>query len=519
MSTIVPVPQGSTITLYRGVAWDNSLGDIRLFNSESERANYLAPLALQTWTQCTVADPGKSFKVSSQNFNLMVTADYMSFTNNIGEPYKTFYAFVTNVSFINTATIEVEYEIDWIQSYLFDLQVGQCFVEQEHVNDDTIGLHTIEEKYDYGEYTIRQQLRWVHSPAVLISYLTDSPSSKVVNNVITAIMTSGADLSYAADFVNNIITLYNDAPERVVSVQMGVTNMVGTDGIPQNFGSTRQIHMINQFAFNGRTYTPQNNKMLCYPYRLLTVDNFMGDVEQYRWENFKTDTATFAIEGAAIPKPTMECFPIDYMGATATDVSTNRVQQMSVVYDNFPVCPYANDTFRAWVSQYGASTAVKAGASVVSSVAALAGAAATGGSTIPAAAGLANTAANTYQEYKSHKIHSLQMHGGVGEAGLNYAREEVGFRCTDYAIRPEHAERIDRIMTRYGYTVDTAKVPNIKGRQYVNYVKCSTARVEGLAPIQARNALEQALLQGVSFWHTNNIGMTVNSNPIVTTSS
>lgn len=65
---------------------------------------------------------------------------------------KTYYCFITNFEYSNNNTTIIDYEIDVMQTYMFDYELGDCFVEREHTNDDTIGSHTVEENLPIGEY-------------------------------------------------------------------------------------------------------------------------------------------------------------------------------------------------------------------------------------------------------------------------------------------------------------------------------------------------------------------------------
>ena len=50
----------------------------------------------------------------------------------------------------------VEIETDVWQSWMFDITFKNSFIEREHVNDDTFGLHTVPEGLDTGEYIINE---------------------------------------------------------------------------------------------------------------------------------------------------------------------------------------------------------------------------------------------------------------------------------------------------------------------------------------------------------------------------
>ena len=76
--------------------------------------------------------------------------NYLAFQNtSFGS--KWFYAFITGVEYVNNITSEVSFELDVLQTYWFDITIGQCFVEREHVVDDTIGANTIAEPVDCPE--------------------------------------------------------------------------------------------------------------------------------------------------------------------------------------------------------------------------------------------------------------------------------------------------------------------------------------------------------------------------------
>ena len=64
---------------------------------------------------------------------------------------KWFYAFITKMTYLNNNCTEIAIETDVFQTWQFDIIYKQSFVEREHVNDDTIGLHTIDENLNVGD--------------------------------------------------------------------------------------------------------------------------------------------------------------------------------------------------------------------------------------------------------------------------------------------------------------------------------------------------------------------------------
>lgn len=522
MSNITPVPQATVIKAYKNVGWDNTYQDVRWFTTEAQRQAYLSPKLIGQWTQCSIVSPGRSFKVTG-HLNDVLVGNYVSFTNNgIGTPERTFYAFIISVNYVNVNTVEIQYEIDWIQTFLFEFNIESCLVEREHVNDDTVGANTLPEQLDTGEYVVRYQQTSSCGPAVFVYLLTNTTTCKNQGNVVTCCEGRGYLLN-ALDSLAELLDALNTTPERVALITMGTAEMIGSDGYLQEFQDTKDFNRFNDFVLGDDSYTPKNNKLYTYPYNFLVGDNYNGQVETYHWEDFSNPAkATFVRAGGPVPKPCIEFYPQNYKNTTTPP---NASQNFSITYDNFPECPFPTDTFKAWVSQYGAIRAISDVANVTTTAIGMAGGVISSAATmnpvgvINSVAGglnsMAQTGLSTAQEVVNHKIHSLQMNGSIGQSAINFAMNRIGFRLMHMTIRPEYARRIDQMFTRYGYRVDCTKVPNITGRQYVNYVKAVNSHVSGNISTDAKLALETALNNGVSFWHTDNIGAHLTSNPIV----
>lgn len=67
---------------------------------------------------------------------------------------KWFYAFITKMEYDNDYMTNISIETDVYQTWQFDIIFKKCFVEREHVEDDTIGKHTVPESLEHGEYII-----------------------------------------------------------------------------------------------------------------------------------------------------------------------------------------------------------------------------------------------------------------------------------------------------------------------------------------------------------------------------
>lgn len=75
--------------------------------------------------------------------------NYMLFKNTaFGD--KAFYAFITDVSYVSNSVCEIQFELDVMQTYQFDWNLEQCWVEREHAASDGYGEHTLPEPVDFG---------------------------------------------------------------------------------------------------------------------------------------------------------------------------------------------------------------------------------------------------------------------------------------------------------------------------------------------------------------------------------
>lgn len=87
----------------------------------------------------------------SAPYGTCISATYMAFQNP-DYSNKWFFAWITDAKYINNNTTEITFKIDSWSTWFSKLTIGYSFVEREHVNDDTIGLHTLPENVDTGEF-------------------------------------------------------------------------------------------------------------------------------------------------------------------------------------------------------------------------------------------------------------------------------------------------------------------------------------------------------------------------------
>ena len=76
---------------------------------------------------------------------------------NTGKTNKWYYAFIEKMEYVSDGRTDIYISTDVMQTYAFDYDIKPSFIEREHVDDDTIGLHTIPEGLETGEYIINSK--------------------------------------------------------------------------------------------------------------------------------------------------------------------------------------------------------------------------------------------------------------------------------------------------------------------------------------------------------------------------
>ena len=84
-------------------------------------------------------------------------ANYMAFRNK-DYSNKWFFAWIDDVIWKGDKCTEIRFTIDAWSTYFGEWTRQRCFVIRHHVNDDTIGINTVPENIETGEYINQPKL-------------------------------------------------------------------------------------------------------------------------------------------------------------------------------------------------------------------------------------------------------------------------------------------------------------------------------------------------------------------------
>ena len=140
------------VRLIKNVPFSVNYQDVVLFDNATAQQNYFNSLPYIEFDNITYTRNNGQIKVNA-NREKLLDYNYMYFQNsNYGT--KIFYAFITDVIYINPNTSLIKFIIDEWQTWYFDLTFRPTFIERKHCrrwnSDGTPVINTIPEELNYG---------------------------------------------------------------------------------------------------------------------------------------------------------------------------------------------------------------------------------------------------------------------------------------------------------------------------------------------------------------------------------
>ena len=421
---------------------------------------------------------------------------------------KWFYAYVTNVEYKNDGCTEVTIDTDVYQTWLFDADFKTSFIEREHVNDDTVGKHTIPENLEHGEYVMNgyQYESGMDSVIYLLGATTD------VDGGTTRSLTNLNGIPYqgyvfAFSDPSDLATLvrgYDSAgiPDNIYGVWMACRYSIENVPNPNNpklDDSTIPILLPWTFAkpTTLNNYTPKNNKVKTFPYQYLLVSNNNGTSNILKYEGWSGNNCTFEVQYTCVVGGDVKLTPTNY------EVASTHSEMNSLTGGKYPTLSWSRDGFTNWLSQ----NAVNIGIGQATSALSIAGGIAllaTGGGAVAGAGliaggvgGIANSMMTQYQ----HTFEPTSARGNTNAGSINVCAKRNGFYGYKMSIKQEYAQMIDDYFSMFGYKVNRIGLPHIHVRSNWDYCKTIDIHLAGNIPEGDMQKLRDLFNNGCTFWH------------------
>ena len=532
--------QNSQIIICKNIRLDKGYKDV-LNYTESQMLTLCQTNAVATGTNYSFIRQEKGYIKTSFSYEDALKCNYMAFQNP-NYSNKWFFAFIDDVEYDNDGTARIRYTIDEFSTWFDYWNPEPCFVEREHTNDDSIGLHTLPEGLDCGEYVINvtgdveTNLHTTELICIGVSWLPDNTPFATQNRVYAGVFSGVYYILFkftesAAKFVQAMADLghVNDIVN-LFMIPISIANVDYTDGwstgdlgnqtninfrvLPNSAGvitlRNADITLTRPSTLNG--YTPKNNKLFCYPYNVLTISNNCGTQAEYHYEDFINNTPIFSLIAAVSPSCSVWLYPNNYKKSSDSKGGYN----WGIPVAKYPQGSWRGDQYTNWMTQNGVNLfgmridAPTAHAIGGSAQALIGGATRQYGSVFE---GFGQMLGAVQEMYHASMIPST-IGGQVNSGDVTYAFNKVSPTYYKMSIRAEYAAIIDEWFSRFGYKTNRVKLPNQIGRTYWNYVKIGATESIGYStnatrsvPSSSMEVINNIYRAGVTIWHNHaNIG-------------
>lgn len=506
---------------------DNQLN----FSNATAQHNYFNGLTKRTLTNATFQRKDGYIRWPESMENILDYNYCMYRNKNHGN--KWFYAFITKMEYANDSMTNVYIKTDVWQTWQFDITFRRCFVDREHVNDDTFGLHTVPEGLETGDFVCNgQPSKYIYAKAnddqlapVVLFQVTkvhlDGEGETIIipgatlgvhNGIPQGCYCFGIRLS--ADNIGMIHTIcgwYDStgAGDAIVSISLVPYSVIGwtskqvTTGSGGSYGNvlvpndswTATANIIPEITRNTTIdgYSPKNNKLFIGDYNYLYLSNNAGGDIVYKWEDFDGGNIDLAVASALEQGGSVKLYPQNSLKSSS---SIGDGWTEGIVGAKLPAISWISDYYLNWQAVNGSNIEVQTGIQAVKfGISAIAQ---NGAMNI---LDFASDVANTMQKVKEAQMTPPQAKGNVASGDITFSQKESGFTWRKMSIRAEYAKMIDDYFTMFGYKTNRLKVPNINGRANWNYVKTKGCNIIGDIPQDDMQEIKTMFNRGVTIWH------------------
>lgn len=510
------VEPNTNIYLLSGVPLDREHVNTLYFSNTSEQANYFSSKAVASLTRNTYQRIKRGYARVEGKAEMLYKCNYMMFQNS-NHGRKWFYAFITNVEYINENCCEIEFEIDNIQTWITEMKLGHCMIERCHTPTDEIGVNLEPETIDFGEYkTTATQATGYFNDYSLIILTTHTPTGDddpyvkkyefVANGLPTGVYAiaerNTEENGYRPAFNTLKYITDNYGADVILSAFLYPSDFLDLDpqtSLIQPSPIKKEIkpaQTIRPTDFDG--YVPKNNKLFTFPYTCLKVSTSYGTSIITRYEYFKDSIPDFDILSGFSSNPSVTLVPHNYNGEIYS-------WDMALEINQFPQVAYTVDSYKAWIAQGGMISMI--GRDIGNTITTL-GTASISTAINPAlgtyatARGVVSQDVNTVNaitEIARQKNMPDKARGQLsGNAQITHKLLNYYFEVRQ--IRREYAEMVDEYFTMFGYAYNKVGIPNIHARPHYTYIKTANAIVTGNIPSTACTDIKAALNSGITFW-------------------
>ena len=117
------IAPNSTVQLMTNIPLEESYTHTLYWASQAQMETYMSAHVLQSFNSQSYVHKARGVLRLEADMGVFSTVNYMRFKNTSFEN-KWFYAFVTDINYVNNEVIEVNFKIDVMQTFFFDYNVS-----------------------------------------------------------------------------------------------------------------------------------------------------------------------------------------------------------------------------------------------------------------------------------------------------------------------------------------------------------------------------------------------------------
>ena len=511
------IEPNTNIRILKNVPLDTTYNHTIYFSNKSKQTEYFSGLTKYNLTNQSYQRVKRGYMRIGIKSEDLYDCNYIMFQNtSFGT--KWFYAFIKSVEYYSNDVSQIEFEIDVMQTWYFDYNIQECFVEREHVTSDKKWEHLVPEPFPLGE-TVYQKistdldttpyylLMSTVSPEILKGsdpYSPGTVSEEINGNIYGYYIYLCYHNAELALTMNDIEDITDSGVIAVQTIPKYLAELLTTEPVShsrcvRNYDFATKISVTIPLSHgNIDGHNPRNNKCFNYPYYGIFVSNQQGLNDVLAIENF-SDSGSFSydIYGELTLGGSIILHPKNYKGLTGHDYDMIIGTPPPVQFDNDFSNQFAIQQQSARIS--GTLGAIGSGVGAIASGAM--------GNVYGAALGLtgmvgsiANTEKNLSIIDKNIKNSIPTVHNLTGVSSLSYQLNLLNPIIAKRTMKKDLVQKLDDFFDVYGYQVNEVKKPNIGTRPYWNYVKTSGCVIKGSIPCDDMKSICDIYDKGITFW-------------------
>ena len=305
------------IAVLKDVPLDDTYTDTRWFNSASEQTAFFYGKKKKVYESLSyqrvnngIANPRVALtcRVPEVADNLY-DCNYIMFQNaNYGQ--KWFYAFIKQVNYINPNNTEIVYEIDYLQTFMFDIKIKPSFVVREHASaaediefanlvPEPVGVGSWTEDIGSSEAISFSDITGENTSYIIIGFMPSDAISAVLSG--TGFMIDGiySGCHYAicesAGEANRFLIAVGTVGESEHIVGVWMTRLrprSGNEARKKTITTTLNPKRLQFRDCLGGAYTVRNKKLLNSQFTYFKAFSLTGGSREWKPEYFVTDLIT-----------------------------------------------------------------------------------------------------------------------------------------------------------------------------------------------------------------------------------